>query len=270
MSRLYSPLFLSLFISWSLLFSKLLSLLVSSCFISFLFIFSCLFSCLTVSSSFLRSCLIIVLSYSLFSPCLLFLPHFFLSLVSSSLFCFFWSYLFYFHLLFFALLFTFVDVSSVLLSPPLFFSFLVSYSISSSCLLSFLVCVLVSTLFYSNPSPWLLVSVFVFIYTLFPLTHTNILLHVFSLSLSLSLCMFVWVCPAELRNRVRLWLAGCVLKGPSLRLCSEKEREHGEGGSKSTSECAGVRAEKEKRGRFVLRWQGWKERRANARLFEAH
>ncbi len=82
--------------------------------------------------------------------------------------------------------------------------------------------------------------------------------------------MFVWVCPAELRNRVRLWLAGCVLKGASLRLCSEKEREHGEGGSESTSECAGVRAEKEKRGRFVLRWQGWKERRASARLFEAH
>ncbi|XP_073675244.1 calcineurin-binding protein cabin-1 [Garra rufa] len=58
--------------------------------------------------------------------------------------------------------------------------------------------------------------------------------------------------------------------GASLRLCTEKEREHGEGGRESTSERAGVRAEKEKRGRFVLRWQSWKERRASACLFEAH
>lgn len=107
------------------------------------------------------------------------------------------------------------------------------------------------------------ICVFVFIYTLFPLTHTNILLHVFCLLSFTSLCMFVWVWAEKQRLSLIGWLRSEGAVSPPVY-------REGEGGRESTSERTGVRAEKEKRGRFVLRWQGWKERRASDSLFEAH
>lgn len=112
-------------------------------------------------------------------------------------------------------IFSSCPTSSLFLDSP--------FSIFSSCLYFFLTVLFSSQLFSLISSP--LISVCLCSYTLFSLWPTLTSCCMFSVSCRspLSVCL----CGCGLRNRDFLWLAGCVLKGPSLRLCTEKEREGG-------------------------------------------